>query len=68
MLEVGPNDLSLNVREAQALLAGAGLKLAGHEVEALTRSTEGWPAGLYLAALSLRASQRGRPDSRQHSR
>ena len=60
VLEVGPGDLSLNVREAQALLAGAGLKLAGHEVEALTRSTEGWPAGLYLAALSLRASKDGR--------
>ena len=59
VLEVGPDDLSLNVREAQALLAGAGLKLAGHEVEALTRSTEGWPAGLYLAALSLRASREG---------
>ncbi len=60
VLEVGPRDLSLNVREAQALLAGAGLKLAGHEVEALTRSTEGWPAGLYLAALSLRTSRDGR--------
>ena len=59
VLEIGPGDLSLNVREAQALLAGAGLKLAGHEVEALTRSTEGWPAGLYLAALSLRASRAG---------
>jgi len=60
VLEVGPRELSLNVREAQALLAGAGLKLAGHEVEALTRSTEGWPAGLYLAALSLRTSPDGR--------
>ena len=59
ILEIGPNDLSLSVREAQALVAGAGLKLAGHEVEALTRSTEGWPAGLYLAALSLRASREG---------
>ena len=59
VLEIGPDDLSLTTREAQALLAGAGLKLAGHEVEALTRSTEGWPAGLYLAALSLRASREG---------
>ena len=59
VLEVGPDDLSLNVREAQALLAAAGLKLPGHEVEALTRSTEGWAAGLYLAALSLRTSRAG---------
>ena len=67
VLEVGPGDLSLNVREAQALLAGAGLKLAGHEVEALTRSTEGWPAGLYLAALSLRDVEGRSPVRRRHS-
>jgi LuxR family transcriptional regulator, maltose regulon positive regulatory protein len=59
VIEVGPDDLSLTAREAQALLTGAGLKLAEHEVAALTRSTEGWPAGLYLAALSLRASSQG---------
>jgi LuxR family maltose regulon positive regulatory protein len=59
VVEVGPGELSLNEREAQALLLGAGLKLSAKEVADLTRRTEGWPAGLYLAALSLRASAAG---------
>ena len=42
-------------REARALLEGAGAGLADADVDELLRRTEGWPVGLYLAALALKA-------------
>ena len=51
---VGPGDLALSPGEAAELLRGAGVALAADEVGLLHRRTEGWPAGLYLAALCLR--------------
>ncbi|HEY2692052.1 MAG TPA: hypothetical protein VGJ50_26690, partial [Streptosporangiaceae bacterium] len=54
ILEIGPGDLSLNREDATALLRDAGLALAEDEIAELHRRTEGWPAGLYLAALCLR--------------
>jgi LuxR family transcriptional regulator, maltose regulon positive regulatory protein len=53
--EIGVADLRLDDREAKLLLEAAGVKLDGSEVSALTERTEGWPAGLYLAALSMQA-------------
>ena len=55
LLELGPDDLALTPKEAQSLLRHAGVLLPGPEVAELGRRTEGWPAGLYLAALSLRS-------------
>src|SRR6516162_5329581 len=54
VLEIGPGDLSLTLGEAAALLRSAGVVLGEDEVAALYQRTEGWPAGLYLAALYLR--------------
>jgi LuxR family maltose regulon positive regulatory protein len=54
ILEIGPGDLSLTVEEAASLLRGAGVALGDDEVAVLHQRTEGWPAGLYLAALCLR--------------
>jgi len=54
ILEIGPADLALTRAEAASLLRGAGLTLGTDEVAALHRRTEGWPVGLYLAALCLR--------------
>jgi LuxR family maltose regulon positive regulatory protein len=54
ILEIGPGDLSLTPEEASALLRHAGAALSQDEVAELHRRTEGWPAGLYLAALYLR--------------
>ena len=54
ILEIGPGDLSLTRGEASALLRGAGLTLGEEDVAELYRRTEGWPAGLYLAALYLK--------------
>ncbi|HEX5524714.1 MAG TPA: LuxR C-terminal-related transcriptional regulator, partial [Pedococcus sp.] len=57
--EIGVADLRLDEQEAQALLRGAGVELDAAQVADLTERTEGWPAGLYLAALSLQAGAPG---------
>ena len=54
ILEIGPGDLSLTCDEASSLLRDAGVALGEDEVAGLHRRTEGWPVGLYLAALYLR--------------
>jgi LuxR family maltose regulon positive regulatory protein len=52
VLEIGVADLRLDEHEAERLLGAAGVELDASELSELTRRTEGWPAGLYLAALS----------------
>ena len=54
MLEIGPGDLALTCGEASSLLRNADVAVGEDEVAELHRRTEGWPAGLYLAALYLR--------------
>ncbi len=53
--EIGPAELRLDGREAEELLKAAGIELGEDEVDELTERTEGWAAGLYLAALSMQA-------------
>ncbi len=54
LLEIGPADLSLTPAEASSLLRNVDLTLGEGDVAELHRRTEGWPTGLYLAALCLR--------------
>ena len=54
-LEIGQDDLRMTETEAHQLLRAAGADLSEDEAAELTRHTEGWSAGLYLAALSIRA-------------
>ena len=54
-LEIGPDDLRMDEAEARRLLSAGGLDLPDDQVAELTEHAEGWPAGLYLAALSIRA-------------
>ena len=54
ILEIGVGDLSLTAEEAASLLAAAEVVLGGEDLAELHRRTEGWAAGLYLAALYLR--------------
>jgi LuxR family transcriptional regulator, maltose regulon positive regulatory protein len=54
VLELTARDFVMTHREAGELLDRAGVALDAAEVDALVERTEGWPAGLYLAALSLR--------------
>jgi LuxR family transcriptional regulator, maltose regulon positive regulatory protein len=54
VLEIGSADLSLTREEAAALLRAAQVALGEDDVAELHKRTEGWAAGLYLAALYLR--------------
>jgi LuxR family maltose regulon positive regulatory protein len=58
--EIGVTDLRLDDHEAELLLQAAGVALDANELSELTERTEGWPAGLYLAGLSMLA---GAPNS-----
>ena len=53
--EIGVQDLRLDEQEAKLLLEAAGVELGADALSELTERTEGWPAGLYLAALSMQA-------------
>jgi LuxR family maltose regulon positive regulatory protein len=55
ILEISPRDLALTFQEASSVLHDAGVVLGDDEVAELHRRTEGWPAGLYIAALAIRA-------------
>jgi LuxR family maltose regulon positive regulatory protein len=51
-LEIGVQSLAFTEEGARSLLRAAGADLSDAEVAQLARRTEGWAAGLYLAALS----------------
>ena len=54
LLEIRAGELGFTSGEANALLNGhLELDLESDEIDDLVERTEGWPAGLYLAALSL---------------
>jgi LuxR family maltose regulon positive regulatory protein len=51
--ELRTDDLRFNVSETQALLEASGVRLDAEVITALQERTEGWAAGLRLAAISL---------------
>jgi LuxR family transcriptional regulator, maltose regulon positive regulatory protein len=61
-VELRSEDLAMTRSEASMLLHLAGIDLAPEQVLTLARRTEGWPAGLYLAGLSLREQGGHRSD------
>lgn len=61
-VELGADDLSMTRSEATALLRLAGFDLEPDQIMKLLRRTEGWPAGLSLAALSLGGQNGSCPD------
>jgi LuxR family transcriptional regulator, maltose regulon positive regulatory protein len=52
--EIGHSELAMTVSEAGALLAAANVLVPDVEIAELVALTEGWAAGLYLAALAHR--------------
>ena len=54
LTEVRARELAFTVDEARELFVREGVELSGESVDLLVERTEGWPAGLYLAALWLR--------------
>lgn len=61
LAEIRAGDLAFTVAEAGQLIAGHGITLPAGSLEDLTTRTEGWAAGLRLAALSMA----GHPDPEQ---
>ena len=61
LTEIRAADLRFSVAEARALFAATGVELPADALARLHRRTEGWAAGLRLAALSLA----GHPDPEQ---
>jgi LuxR family transcriptional regulator, maltose regulon positive regulatory protein len=55
VLEIGVEDLAMGSADACSLLEEAGVVLSARELDALVERTEGWAAGLYLAALAMNA-------------
>lgn len=58
LLEIRADDLAFTPDEAEALLSRRQVRLGDAAAQQLMQRTEGWPAGFYLALLSLT----GRPD------
>jgi LuxR family transcriptional regulator, maltose regulon positive regulatory protein len=58
IVEVGVEDLAMGPQEAASLLAGAGAELGEAGIDELLQRTEGWPAGLYIAALAMKSGRR----------
>jgi LuxR family maltose regulon positive regulatory protein len=54
--ELGAGDLAFTPEEARAVLAQAGVESSDGTVDSLVRRTEGWPAGVYLAARAIRSA------------
>ena len=54
LVEIRSRELAFTVDEARELILREGIELSDESVELLVERTEGWPAGLYLAALWLR--------------
>jgi LuxR family transcriptional regulator, maltose regulon positive regulatory protein len=53
LTEIRAKDLRFTLDDSSALLEAAGVRLSDDAVESLVARTEGWAAGLRLAALSL---------------
>ena len=53
LAEIRTENLAFDIGEVDAVLLAAGVSVSERELSALVRWTEGWPAAVYLAALSL---------------
>ena len=59
LLELRAEELRMENEEARALLRAETVEASDGDIDELLRRTEGWPAGLYLAALAVRTSESG---------
>jgi LuxR family transcriptional regulator, maltose regulon positive regulatory protein len=62
LTEIPASELAFNVPEAGLLMTQHGIRLSGPALARLTERTEGWAAGLRLAAVSMRGHRD--PDQR----
>ena len=61
-LEIGASDLALDAAGARQIFANAQVSLTPEQAAAVNERTEGWPVGLYLAALIAKQSP-GQPQT-----
>ncbi len=61
VVEIGVDELRMDRADAAQLLERAGVVVADATAGELNERTEGWPVGLYLAALALGAGRRAVP-------
>ena len=59
LFEIRSRDLAFDEADATAMLAADDVSVTPDDVELLVRRTEGWPAGMRLAALFLRRGDPG---------
>lgn len=52
--EIGPEELRADAAAARVIFADAGVDIAEPQLDALVARSEGWPTGLFLAALLAR--------------
>jgi LuxR family transcriptional regulator, maltose regulon positive regulatory protein len=64
LAEIRADDLAFNIKESSLLLAHHGITLSAEALERIAGRTEGWAAGLRLAALSMQ----GHPDPEQFAK
>ena len=58
LLEITADDLAMGPQEACQLLKGAGVEADDASLADLLQRTEGWPTGLYIAALAMKSGTR----------
>jgi LuxR family transcriptional regulator, maltose regulon positive regulatory protein len=58
ILEITAGDLAMGPPEAHSLLQGAGVETDEPSLRDLLQRTEGWPTGLYIAALAIKSGTR----------
>ena len=62
LMELGPAELAMDDDEAVSLVRHLGLELSADELRELVRTSGGWPAIIYLGALTARRNREsGRP-------
>jgi LuxR family transcriptional regulator, maltose regulon positive regulatory protein len=61
-LEFGADDLTLDAAGAQQIFANAQVSLSQEQAASVTERTEGWPAGLYFAAVIAKDSHGQAPE------
>ena len=64
LFEVEAADLAFSPREIALLLRGLGVELSEADLSALVERTEGWPTGVYLAALAAKDGHPAAGDDR----
>ena len=70
LVELHERDLAFSYEETQGLLSGLGLELSPPDLARVQDRTEGWPAGVQMAAISLQTAPGEAspgPDVRSHA-